>query len=63
MSEEKKLPHYEVNPETDHVCLTHRRRATHLLFREGIEPTPNCDPNLGGIMACCKTVRYEKLSD
>jgi len=39
-------------------CDTHKRRATHILVREGMEDEHCCDPDLGGITMVCKTKLY-----
>jgi len=53
-----KTPFYIALPKVLHTwCETHKRVATHLLVREGMEATPNCDPAESGILAPCKCVR------
>lgn len=50
----KKEPHYERDSSLEMWwCFTHRRRATHLMFRPVGNVTHHCDPALGGIAAAC----------
>lgn len=52
----EKLPRYEKLPDKPKLwCRVHKRQATHVLFRSGMEPHPCCDPKLGGILAVCQT--------
>ena len=51
-------PYYKTNTGSLPWCATHRRFATHLLVREGMEDEPHCDPKLGGItMPCITTIK------
>ncbi len=54
----EKLPRYELRTKPRLWCRVHKREATHVLFRRGMEPHPCCDPHASGILACCQTERY-----
>jgi len=51
---ELKLPAYiRLEGSSPYWCATHKRIATHVLIRDGMDATPCCEPGLGGIMIPC----------
>jgi hypothetical protein len=46
-------------------CNSHRRRATHLLLRDGFDLSEShcCDPNLGGILLPCMCVNLTRIAE
>jgi hypothetical protein len=45
----------EVEPDAYQWCTTHKRPATHIFHGMGFTK-PTCNPELGGILACCVVV-------